>query len=369
MWVPIVASNVTGSIAWKCHYGTLLLVHKDWNSSEEARKAWNSKTLRSKYEWCRATSQCTDNRAKVLRVSLLRFNDGKEIQAFTKGRTPGNRKNDPSEESKALMPAPPYLLQDCSTSTMPRFANDAHSLRSAAKVNDMHQLHQRCISEWVSHCQEWRGMLAGLLSAHEGKKAEPGGRGRALKTKKEDHDDGDEAEAPPTARQRLVHGEKKIYSKSGSNVNAVNAEGAQTRKTCKRGDDARPSAGSPLDEHQPDMTSGAQGASKSPTSAKRSDQVKTKSTKDQSPKAKLRQTQISLPNQSSQSDHGGQQPWPEKSMSKSFMPAMKDWLIAIMGYDDKVRRWSYSRVEKAVRMENERLQAAQGAALAADLKQ
>jgi hypothetical protein len=165
MWVPIVPTNNSGSIYWPCHYGTVLMTHRDWNSREEFRQAWMAKSLQSKYEWCRASDQQVDDQAKVLSVPLLRFKDDQKRNLFIRGKTMGGGKR-PCEESEALKPAPPFLLQHRAMD-IPRFAESLERLRNATRISDLGQLHQRCMREWRSHAKVWHGTLAGLLSAHE----------------------------------------------------------------------------------------------------------------------------------------------------------------------------------------------------------
>ncbi|KAJ4345659.1 uncharacterized protein N0V89_011794 [Didymosphaeria variabile] len=299
MWVPIVPAQTYKSIFWSFHYGTLLVAHKDWHSQEDRRKAWSDRDFRSKYEWCRASNQTMDERAKVLRLPLLSFAKPKHIKNFINGKTPAGTRR-PSPSCEAFKPEPPFVVRNQSGAGLGplathSFMRDLASLQHSAPAVDLDQLHKRCMHEWKGHSIPWRGLLAGLLTPRGGDRG----------THRPDEDDADE--------------------EAGS-------------------------AGDPFQDGEEERRS------KRLRGAKQS--FSTDDDGGEDPQPRLRQTQLNLPGQSSRS---GQHPWPESKLKPESITKIKDWLINVRGYGKAARNWHWEKVEEAVRKEGRKIEGEEAA--------
>ncbi|KAJ4352270.1 uncharacterized protein N0V89_007617 [Didymosphaeria variabile] len=206
MWVPVVWVNVPGSLGWKCHYGTLLMVHRAWTSQAATRKTWRGRSFQARYEWCRASNQIVDDQAGVLRLPLLRFEDRKQLGWFTQGnRSPANGKIMRSPAVMALRPQPPYLLQGAASlgsSQAPGFAGTLGRLENPSAVGDFDGLHEKCMREWIPHAKPWHGVLAGLLSPHAASTGQEGAEAGGLVPSTSTSPTSEAAEPPQRRRKR-----------------------------------------------------------------------------------------------------------------------------------------------------------------------
>jgi hypothetical protein len=369
MWVPIVPTNVVGSIAWPCHFGTVLLIHKDWNSRDENQKAWNSRHFQSKYEWCRASNKSIHDQAMVLCAPLLRFESDLERNNFMMGRTLkwGQK---PYSGSKALMPTPPYLLQTGVTMA-PRFAKDIRALTDETEVNSLEQLYNRCMDGWAQYSKRGHGLLAGLLSSHEGPKSYKRGQGQRGGTRlvqedgntdsfREDglHDNSSINTAKRT-RTRLPRGHRTVQSLSGHghaerlfyNNTSDDTDAEDNSMYSNDNDNAQSFKDGHSDTNRIEYTPAALPQRLTiDESTDVATRFRSLAVRKEAQQVTLRQTQISFPNLL---NSRGQYLWPERNLGKHYMAEIKTWLIDVMGYSKAARTWRWPKVEKAARRNKE----------------
>jgi hypothetical protein len=306
MWVPIVASRATGSLAWRCHYGTLLLVHRDWTSRSDTRAMWRGMCFQSRYEWCRASNQILDDQIGVLRLPLIHLQSLKQIMWFAEGKTTTSGHVTTSAANMALRPQPPYLLQGVEKMgglQTPKFAPTVERLKNPSAVGGFNGLHNVCMREWISHAAPWSGMLAGLLSPHAASKDEKDEQG---------------------AEQLDQNGPATDVDPNNGATNADPNGDVERGRPSKR-------------------------RRKQPSQQTADGDAEDEDTHDEILGVSTRQTQLNF---SSQPSRSVQRPWPERNLHKKNMSKIKDWLINVRRYENGTRGWHWNRVERAAREEN-----------------